>query len=105
MARRPTEPQQLTKLKKRSHVPPDMAEFPERLHLAVARAARVLGMSQRALAERCGVPNGGLSSWLGGNCWEGITASSIVLLSRGLGVRVEWLLTGTGEMVAPEEKS
>ena len=70
-------------------VDPDLKGFPARL----TQAREELGISGRELRERTGTD---VSRLEGGKRLSGVSAATVIVLARALGVRVEWLLTGEG---------
>lgn len=82
------------KTKPSAPLSPELASLPDRLK--AARKTRDIDSTK--LDELAGVSQGRTSRAEGGKRLERITADAAVKLSKALGVHVEWLLVGRGEM-------
>jgi len=60
------------------------------------------GLTQTALATRCGVAQSRVSAWLKGESRP--QPRTLEAIANSLGVRAEWLLTGQGERLNEESE-
>jgi len=76
-------------------VAPEWRGFPGRLRYAVnERIAERPGLSQNEIAASAGVDSGNFSKYMSGDKVVGVTANTVIMLARALGVRPAWLLLG-----------
>lgn len=79
--------------KKPQSTPPELLTLPHRLAYARTRA----GMTQTALAEKCGVDTSQISRIESEERAAGLEAATIIRIARALGVPVGWLAADEGE--------
>jgi transcriptional regulator with XRE-family HTH domain len=87
--------------KRERDMPPGWDRFPGRLKIAFLELAETYPKPDRCqnqIADLCGVNRGSFSKWLSDppTAWENITYITLHKLACGLGVELDWLISGRG---------